>query len=396
MKKQVICALAVISLALSARAAYIVHAQTATAAELRAQLVGRYDVVPLQNGIALVPKAPGSQVRMIQIADGTVTVDGQIMTAAQLREKLAPDANAIIQLTYLDPAAQRQLAAGESTASTQPADTTATPPATSAPTRSTVRDGDVIRFAGPVTVRADELVRGEVVAIMGPADIDGEVTRDVTVVMGPLRLGPHAVVRGNVTVVGGPLNRAQGAIVNGKVDEVAIGNGVSTPRIGVRNVLGSLWPRIGGIAATIARVLLLILIVLIATAVGRRAVEQIAARAAAEPFRSVLVGLLAEILFVPVILVTVFALLISIIGIPLLALVPFGIVLIGLVMVVGFTGAAYLAGDWAFDQLGRHDGGPYVKVAAGALVIAGITLLARLASLVVGSLFGYPSPCSDT
>ena len=66
----------------------------------------------------------------------------------------------------------------------------------------------------------------------------------------------------------------------------------------------------------------------IVTAVGQRPVQQIAARIAAEPLRAGLVGLLAEILFVPVLVVTVLALVISIIGIPLLLLVPFGIVLL--------------------------------------------------------------------
>src|SRR5207344_305840 len=109
--------------------------------------------------------------------------------------------------------------------------------------------------------------------------IDGEVTGEVTVVIGPLTLGPHAVVRRDVTVVGGPLTRAEGAIVSGKIDEVAIGNGIRAPRVGVSNLLGSFWGRVGSLAATVARVLLMVLLSLIAVAVGRRAVEQIAARA---------------------------------------------------------------------------------------------------------------------
>lgn len=384
MRKQIIFALAAISLGLFARAAYVVHAQAATAAELRSQLVEKYDVVPLQQGIALVPKRADARVRMIEIVDGTATIDGQTMTAAQLRERLGPEAAAIVQLTYLDQAALRQLASDSPTAP---------PPGVGEPqgrARPTVRDGDIVRFAGPVTVREDELVRGDVVAIMGPANIDGEVTGEVTVVMGPLTLGPHAVVRRDVTVVGGPLTRAEGAVVSGKIDEVAIGNGIRAPRVGVSNLLGSFWGRVGSLAATVARVLLMVLLSLIAMAVGRRTVEQIAARAAAEPVRSALIGLLAEILFVPVVLVTVFALLISIIGIPLLALVPFGLVVIGLVMLVGFTGAAYLAGQRALHHIGRQEPGPYATVAAGAFVIAAITLLAKLASLLVGSLFGVP------
>ena len=110
MRKQIICALAVLSLALMARTAYIVHAQTATAAELRTQLANRYDIVPLQQGIALVPKTANPRVRMVQIVNGAVTVDGDTLTAAQLRDRLGADAAPIVQLTYLSAAEQRQLA----------------------------------------------------------------------------------------------------------------------------------------------------------------------------------------------------------------------------------------------------------------------------------------------
>ena len=77
MRKQIICALAILTVALMARTAYIVHAQTATAAELRMQLAGKYDIVPLQQGIALVPKAANPRVRMVQVVNGAVTVDGR-------------------------------------------------------------------------------------------------------------------------------------------------------------------------------------------------------------------------------------------------------------------------------------------------------------------------------
>ena len=131
------------------------------------------------------------------------------------------------------------------------------------------------------------------------------------------------------------------------------------------------------------------LFALIVTAVGRRPVEQIAVRIAAEPLRAGLVGLLAEILFVPVLIVTILALVISIIGIPLLILVPFGIILVGVVMLVGFTAAAHIAGGWVLDRFGRTERNPYLVVATGLIVIAGLTLIGRLFALAVGG-FGAP------
>jgi hypothetical protein len=121
MRKQILCALVVLTVALMARTAYIVHAQTATAAELRTQLGGTYDIVSLQQGIALVPKAANARVRMIQIVNGAVTVDGDTLTAAQLRDRLGADAAAIVQLTYLSAAEQRQLASPGAASTEQPA-----------------------------------------------------------------------------------------------------------------------------------------------------------------------------------------------------------------------------------------------------------------------------------
>jgi len=408
MRKQVLCALVVLTVALMARTMYIVHAQTTTAAELRTQLASRYDIVALQQGIALVPKAANTRVRMIQVVNGAVTVDGDTLTASQLRDRLGADAPAIVQLTYLSAAEQRQLAAPDSVAAAQPAPgttpapgagatpspapavTPALPPET--PTRSVERRGDIVRIGGgAVNIAENERVEGNLVAIGGPVTVDGEVTGDVVAVTGALTLGPHAVVRGEVTAVGGPFKRDPQAQVFGKVNEVGIGENIArgVPRAAARSIVGSFASRAGSLATTIARVLMFMLFVLIVTAIGQRPVQQIVARIAAEPLRAGLVGLLAEILFVPVLVVTIVALAISIIGIPLLLLVPFAIILLGVVMLVGFTSAATIAGEWTLNRFGRTERNPYLVVAVGLVVIAGVTLIGRLFALAVGG-FGAP------
>jgi hypothetical protein len=339
---------------------------------------------------------------MIQVVNGAVTVDGDTLTAAQLRDRLGADAGSVVQLTYLSAAEQRQLVSPETTSTTAPnaADTgtsaqpitpspTPTPAPAPAPTRPVSRTGDIVRIGGGnVNVSENERVEGDVVAIGGRVNVDGEVMGDVVAVMGGLTLGPHAVVRGEVTAVGGPFNRDPQAQVYGKVNEVGIGaNGQTIPpyNINVRNiVLGTLASRVERFVTTIVRVLMFILFGLIVMAVGQRPVQQIAARIGAEPVRSGLVGLLAEILFVPVLVVTILALVISIIGIPLLVLVPFGIILIGIVMLVGFTGAAFMVGTWTLARFGRTERNPYLTAAIGIVVIAGLTLVGRLFALAVG------------
>jgi hypothetical protein len=105
--------------------------------------------------------------------------------------------------------------------------------------------------------------------------------------------------------------------------------------------------------------------------------------------RAGLTGLIAEILFVPVLAATIVVLVISILGIPLLILVPFAIILVGIVMLVGYTAVAQLTGSWALERFGRSERNPYLVVTIGLVVIAAITLIGRLFALAVGG-FGAP------
>ena len=172
--------------------------------------------------------------------------------------------------------------------------------------------------------------------------------------------------------------RAPGAQCRGHTNEVAIGSNALAA--GRWEFFGSFGDRVGSFAVTTARLLLFILLGLIAVALLRHPVERIAAKAASDPIRSTLVGLLAEILFVPVLLVTIFALVVSIVGIPLLVLVPFAVVLLGLVMLVGFTGPRirpeHRAPSFRTRRSNLTGGG------RGHGVIAAVTLFAKLVSMV--------------
>jgi hypothetical protein len=156
------------------------------------------------------------------------------------------------------------------------------------------------------------------------------------------------------------------------------------------DLFGSFWSRAGSFAATALRLTLMILLGLAGVALLRTPVERIAARTAANPVRSGLIGLLAEVLFVPVLVLTVVVLAVSIIGIPLLALVPFGVVLVVLLMLVGFIGLAYQLGLYLIGKFGWPERGAYAAVTIGVLAIGAITLIARLASLAGGFVVGAP------
>jgi hypothetical protein len=361
--------------------AIIVHGQTSpSAANLREQLRARYDIVALQDGVGLVPHRREGGIRLIEIRNGGVAINGNAVSAREARERLGRDTDLILRVTYLDIAAQRELAGADSAgaAESQPA----------SPPRTQIRRGDLVRIGGGVSVARDELVEGDAVAIGGSADIDGEVTGDVTVIGGSLNLGPEAIVRRDVAVIGGSLNRSPGARIYGKVDDVGFGKQLPlSQRLGRNFPFWTQFWRVGGLVGTLLRITLLMLSALVVVAVGGRFVEAIADRAATEPFRSGLAGLLAEVLFVPLVVITVVVLAVSIIGIPLLVLVPFAVVLAVVPMLVGFTGVAYQIGRLGSNRFGIKRG-PYASVALGVVLVVGITLVARIVALAGGFVFG--------
>jgi hypothetical protein len=371
-------------------AMFVLGQTSSNITNLRDQLRQRYDVVALRDGVGLVPHQRNSDIRLIEIRNGVVAINGDALTAREARERLGPDAELILRVTYLDAAAQRELARADSAATGSQAGTgeNANEPEPTQPGRTQTHRGDLVRIGGSVSVGRDEVVDGDVVAIGGSADIDGEVVREVTVVGGSLNLGPGSIVRGDVTVVGGTLTRSPSARTLGKVDNVGFGAQFPFNRRFARGFpYRRPFSEIGGLLGTALRMTLLILSALVVVALGGRLVESIANRAATEPLRSGLVGLLAEVLFLPLLIITIVVLAVSVVGIPLLLLVPFGMVLVVVLMLVGFAGVAYQVGRFVSNRFGIRRGS-YVSVAVGIVVVIGITLFARIISLAGGLVFG--------
>ena len=67
---------------------------------LKQRVERRFDVLPIQGGVVLKPKRT-SAVRVIEIRDGAIDVDGVPASGALLREKLGADAELVLQVSYL-------------------------------------------------------------------------------------------------------------------------------------------------------------------------------------------------------------------------------------------------------------------------------------------------------
>jgi hypothetical protein len=208
-------------------------------------------------------------------------------------------------------------------------------------------------------------------------------------------LGPKADVQGDAVVIGGTLSRDPGARIGGKVVDVGAGNfdfgGLRRGRL----PFGRLFPPFSGAAlgllaltSTLARLAVLCVLASLVLLVGREHVERVGARAVAEPVKAGVIGLLAQLLFIPMLVITILLLVVTIIGIPLLVLVPFAVLALAVVGLVGFTAVASYLGrlinrrfDWSGDN-------PYLTVVTGIVLLASPVLIARVIGLA--GLFAFP------
>jgi len=371
--------------------------------QLRERAERRFQVFEVRRGILLIPKAERARVRTIDIDEGQVVVDGAPLTGRELRDRLGEDADLVAQLSFLDASGRKAFFAGVPAAPPVPPAESVPPMAPAAPPAATPADagggtevaryrhgGARVRLGGDVAVAEDEAIGDDVVAILGSARVDGRVDGNVVSVGGSVRLGPKANVRGDVTAVGGSVERTDGSVVDGEINEIRIGTPTFGPFVKVRPWRDWHWfgdtvrYPLGGsvdLVATLVRVGLVGLLAALMIAVLPSPVRRVADQVAAEPWRSGFVGLAAQLLFVPLLVVTVVVLAVSIIGIPLLLLVPFGLIAVALALVMGFAGASCAVGRWIGRRAGSGLPGLLVSLVVGLAVVFAVTVIAKFLGL---------------
>ncbi len=329
---------------------------------------------------------------MIEISDGGIAVDGATVSGRELREKVGGDADLIIPLSYLDAAQRRAFVEPTTEAPPEkPREPKKEPEADATradrPAIPRHRVGERVHILGGVTVPRDETVEGQVVAVLGSVKIDGRVTDQVVAVMGSVVLGPDAEVDGDVVAVGGRVTMADGARVNGHIREVSFRSPGADVRWTPWAGLPFFWYPFDGTArlmGTIFRLFLLGLFGSMIILLVRQPVEQVGQHVRAEPVKMALVGLLAQLLFFPVLALTAVILAVSIIGIPLLLLIPFVILSLLLVFLGGFTSVAYVVGGWGVARAGWQEDQPFLRVWLGVAIVLAPLLVARLFGVVGG------------
>lgn len=242
--------------------------------------------------------------------------------------------------------------------------------------------GARIAVGQDVRIERDEEVTAAAVVILGSLTVEGRVRDGIVVVGGDLHLGPTSDVRGEIVLVGGQLTRDAGARQVGSISYVSFGEWSRLTTAWFPRITFGDFGDVGrwlSLAGTMARVSLLAVLMALMLIVARGPVARVGRAAAAEPVRAALIGLAAEILFLPFLIAGSIALALTIIGIPFVAiLVPIAIVMAVFAMVLGYTAMACRLGEWLEDRLGWQPGNAFLTTALGFVLIMGPTLLARL------------------
>ena len=252
------------------------------------------------------------------------------------------------------------------------------------PERRYRRDGVHIRVGRDYVLPADQVATQPVIVIGGSATIDGRMEDDLVVIGGAVRLGPAAQVRGDLVSMGGQLTVADTAQILGEMHDVS----VFWPRL--RFVLREWWWGIDdtwwamfSLLGTLFRLALVMLascfVALLAPGWTRR-IEQTAANA---PLASGFSGLMLQVMFVPLLIFTVVGLIVTIIGIPLLVLLPFALMALAIAWLAGFTSvAAQIGGRLRGRMSGSVSDSPVLDTACGVALLGVITVVGNV--LAVG------------
>ena len=216
-----------------------------------------------------------------------------------------------------------------------------------------------------VTVDEGSEIDGALLVVEGDATISGEVPGDVVVVAGTLRIEDDAVIRGEVRVIDGRLER-DGGMVEGTIltvdagdiagtgrmaDEAASGNEERDPPSRQAEARARPFRYVtSGLSGLFRNVFWLAVILAVGTAVVHFAgdrLQNVADVVRAAPGRAALVGMAGGFLLLPVWVLGGLALLVSIIGIPLLiAWLPLFPLVALLGGGLGYLAVASVVGEW--------------------------------------------------
>jgi uncharacterized RDD family membrane protein YckC len=236
--------------------------------------------------------------------------------------------------------------------------------------------GDVVSILGDTRVTGT--VSDNAVAVLGSTYVDGKVHGDAVAVLGNMELGPHAEIDGNVVAIGGVLQRDPAAIVHGNVQTIfgSLGN-VGWLRTWVHHCLlyGRPLALAHGLGWAWGLAFTFLALYAVLALLFREGLTRCVQTFETQPGRAVLAALIAMLL-TPVLVVL---LCVTVIGIPAVPFIVFGLFCAGL-----FGKAVMLA--WLGRRLTGNRGDGPTSHPAVAVLIGGALVLALYLVPVLGFL----------
>jgi len=394
--------------------------------ELKSELAPRFRAIDLSDGVLFEPLPEFDDLPVVEISDRELWIDGAPATGSALR-----------RLGELGPAIRKlaeehgvEIPLETSPMEPEPMEAPAAPESPELPHEEkddrVIHKDDQVVVGGDLIVKEHEIARdvvvlggkltilgrvdGEAVVVGGSADIQGEVDGDVAVIGGAIEIGPNAEIRGSVEAVGGGINAHESSRIEGEINEVSFGPGLRLGRWIEEYAKGTTegdrarveeeirsdvqrdyydsshrGSRIGG---WILRFMVLVLFGSLSLLFFQKPIDRMAEQARVEPAKSGLVGLVAQILAVPLLLVTIVVLAISVIGIPLIVLLPVLIFVFVFVGFLGFVAVAVQIGRFLRDRFDFNIQSVFLLLIVGLLAILGWGLLGGIFG-AMGRFFGF-------
>lgn len=250
-----------------------------------------------------------------------------------------------------------------------------------------VIDGDVICIFCDVRVLGE--VSGSAVSVFGTTEIEGVIGSDAIAPFGTVHIGPEARIRGDV--VASRIHKAPGGRIGGTRNEILFD--VFGDEFGS---ISQLWTQTTLTAVVLLKILFWLFLVLLAYALASKNVVRIKQRIQGAPVKSFVWGILAQILFLPAILI----LFITVIGIPVaLFLLPLMVVA---AFVLSYAAMGLLLGEKIDENTGIPLHTPLGRMITGNVGLHALALMslaffwtggswqgggvAHLTAIVLGSL----------
>lgn len=203
-------------------------------------------------------------------------------------------------------------------------------------------NGDLVVFGGNVTVEEDADLNGNLVVFGGTISSNGNLNGDVVVFGGQISLDENAVVAGDVVTIGGQLTQADGAEIKGEVvknvsPDIQIPSGRIPPDVTPPSVnfdFNPFWT----VAGIFYRAVILAALAMLVVVFLKPQMENVSQAIVSQPVMSGGVGLL-----------TVFGGPISIVVVALVMIIT--LILIPVAALVVFMGVLAIALAWLFGMI---------------------------------------------